>query len=225
MNHMVLQARVKQAGAIAILRRQPIHSVLSVVDALMAGGITAIEVTFDSEGAQELIQSLRRTFGQDLFIGAGTLMTPAQVRQAVEAGADVLLSPHLDVTLVETAASLGAVMIPGIVTPTEIVQATRAGADTLKLFPAGPLGPAYLKDLLGPFHGTSFIPTGGITVDNAADFLRAGAIGVGMGSALVPKHEVEAGDWSSITRRASELMRRIREVQSGVQQETAEKRR
>ncbi len=213
MNDMAVQAWIKRAGAIAILRRQPSNLVLSVVDALMAGGITAIEVTFDSEGAQELIQTLRKTFGKDLFIGAGTLMTPTQVQQAVEAGADVLLSPHFDGTLVEIAASLGAVMIPGIVTPTEIVQATRAGADILKLFPAGPLGPLYLKDLLGPFHGTSFVPTGGITVDNAADFIRAGAIGVGMGSALVPKHEVEAGDWISITQRAFELMRRIREVQ------------
>lgn len=213
MNDMAVQAWIKRAGAIAILRRQPSNLVSSVVDALMAGGITAIEVTFDSEGAQELIQTLRKTFGKDLFIGAGTLMTPTQVQQAVEAGADVLLSPHFDGTLVEIAASLGAVMIPGIVTPTEIVQATRTGADILKLFPAGPLGPLYLKDLLGPFHGTSFVPTGGITVDNAADFIRAGAIGVGMGSALVPKHEVEAGDWISITQRAFELMRRIREVQ------------
>lgn len=201
--------RVKEAGAIAILRKMPATKVLAVADAVIAGGITAVEVTLDSEGAIQAIQYLRGRYGDQILIGAGTIMTTEQVRDAVEAGADVLLSPHFDAALVKAALELGKPMIPGIMTATEVMQAERAGAEVFKLFPAGPLGPSYLKDLLGPFAGKSFVPTGGITVDNAADYIRAGAVAVGMGSSLVPKKDIDAEDWQAITDRSRQFMETI----------------
>jgi len=205
-----LSQRIREAGIIAIFRKLPAHAIPALAEALLDAGIFAIELTVESEGAYEAIRSLRQRYGSDLLIGAGTLMTPNQLAQAVDAGANFLLSPHLDKALLEAAKAHGMPMIPGVVTPTEVVQATAAGADILKLFPAAPLGCAYLKDLLGPFSGRSFIPTGGITAENAGDFIRAGAIAVGMGSSLGTAKEIENHDWPAIQQRVRTALDGVR---------------
>ncbi|WAH41269.1 bifunctional 4-hydroxy-2-oxoglutarate aldolase/2-dehydro-3-deoxy-phosphogluconate aldolase [Alicyclobacillus fastidiosus] len=207
--------RVKSAGVVAIFRKLSPKVVLPLCQAVIAGGAKAVEVTVESEGAFESIRAIRQEYGSQLLIGAGTLMTREEVQQAVEAGADFLLSPHVDAELIETARDLGRPFVPGVATPTEVVQALRLGAEVLKLFPASSLGSAYLRDLLGPFKGTSFIPTGGITVDNAAEFIRAGAVGVGMGSSLASKGEIAHSDWDSIENRVRMAVDRIDAAKNG----------
>ncbi|SFU78292.1 bifunctional 4-hydroxy-2-oxoglutarate aldolase/2-dehydro-3-deoxy-phosphogluconate aldolase [Alicyclobacillus macrosporangiidus] len=207
--------RLCEGGVVAIFRRVDRQHIQPLVEAVVKGGVRAVELTVDSDGAYETIRAIRDAAGADLLVGAGTLMEPEQVDRAVEAGADFLLSPHLDVALLARADRLGAPFIPGVTTPTEIVQARRAGAQVLKLFPAGPLGPAYLKDLLGPFRGVAFLPTGGITPDNAPDYIRAGAPAVGMGSALVDPADVAAGRWEAVTTRVRALVDRVQAAKRG----------
>lgn len=204
--------KIEQAGVVAILRRLPESTLLDVAGALVSGGIQVLEMTLDSPGAYTGISTLRNTYGDNVLIGAGTVMTREQLRGAKDAGAKFMLSPHLDTDLVAYAKELDVVLIPGIATPSEIALAKRAGAEVLKLFPAGPLGTSYLKDLLGPFHGTSFIPTGGITPANARDFIEAGAVAVGMGSSLVPKQDIFSAAWKSIGDRAEQVVRAVSEA-------------
>jgi 2-dehydro-3-deoxyphosphogluconate aldolase/(4S)-4-hydroxy-2-oxoglutarate aldolase len=204
-----IESRIRTVGLIPILRRMPEEQLLALAEAIIAGGAEAIEVTLDSPGAVDAICSLRQRYGGSALLGAGTVMTTEQIEEAIEAGAQFLLSPHLDVSLVHRAKEMGAIFMPGVLTPTEIVQAEGAGVTLMKLFPAGPLGPSYLKDLLGPFRGRAFFPTGGVTPDNVADFIRAGAAGVGMGSALTPADDVARQDWQAITGRVYSVMQRI----------------
>ncbi|QQE77926.1 bifunctional 4-hydroxy-2-oxoglutarate aldolase/2-dehydro-3-deoxy-phosphogluconate aldolase [Alicyclobacillus sp. SO9] len=206
--------RVEEAGVIAIFRKLPPAVIAPLAEALVEAGIRAIELTVESEGAYESIRMIRDRFASDVVVGAGTLMTKDDIAQAVDAGADFLLSPHLDVDLLAAAHELGVPMTPGIATPTEVVQAVHAGAQTLKLFPAAPLGPAYLKDLLGPFKGKQFIPTGGITATNAADFIQAGAIAVGMGSSLATTDEISRQDWAAIQTRVRTALREVHEAKA-----------
>ncbi|QSO51366.1 bifunctional 4-hydroxy-2-oxoglutarate aldolase/2-dehydro-3-deoxy-phosphogluconate aldolase [Alicyclobacillus curvatus] len=203
-------SRLRHAGVIAIFRKLPPESLLPLTEAVFAGGVEAVEVTVESEGAYDGIRKIRKQFGDALLVGAGTVMTVKEVDDAIAAGADFLLSPHLDTELVTHALSLGRPMIPGVMTPTEIVQATRAGAEILKLFPASALGTSFLKDLLGPFKDKLFIPTGGITADNAADFITLGAVGVGMGSSLATNAEIAAKDWTAVTNRVQLAVERVR---------------
>lgn len=198
--------QVQRRGVIAILRRLPEAAVAPVVDALLQGGVTGIEITLDNDHALHTIAWLRSTFGARIQVGAGTVLTAAGLRDAVAAGAQYLLSPHLDVDLLECAADLGCPMVPGVLTPSEVALSKQHGAEVLKLFPAGALGSAYLKDLLGPFHGTAFIPTGGVSDRNAGEFIRAGAVALGAGSSLVTAADVEEGRWACITAKAQALV-------------------
>jgi 2-dehydro-3-deoxyphosphogluconate aldolase/(4S)-4-hydroxy-2-oxoglutarate aldolase len=207
-------ARIREAGVIAVLRRLPPDTAYDIVDALLEGGLKAVELTMDSPAAAEVIAGVRERAGNDLLIGAGTVMTAAQVDEALEAGADFLVSPHLDESLVAKAQEAERLFIPGVMTATEVARAQRAGAEVLKLFPAGSLGPGYLKDLLGPFRGTPFIPTGGITPERVGDYLRAGALAVGVGSALTPATAISQRDWAAIRQLASTLVRQVDEVRS-----------
>lgn len=207
-----IDARLRAVGVIPILRKMPEHQLIELADAVIAGGAGAIEITLDSPGALHAIARLRERFDDRVLVGAGTLMHAAQLPDAVRAGAQFFLSPHLDPSLVRATREAGQTYLPGVLTPSEIVQAEQAGAELMKLFPIGPLGAAYLKDLLGPFHGRSFFPTGGVTPENAADFLRAGAAGIGMGSALLPRDAVERHEWDRITERVRTVLDRVREA-------------
>ncbi len=200
---------LQTVGVIAILRKIPPDDIMPVTDALVAGGIKAVEVTMESIGAQTAIEQIRERYEDHLMVGAGTVMSVQSVDTALAAGAQFLLSPHLDTQVMGYAAEKGVLMIPGVLTPTEIAAAQRAGAIIMKVFPAGSVGISYLKDLLGPFSGSHFLPTGGVTPDNAADFIKAGAIGVGMGSSLIAKNEVLSGNWDAIAHRVRHVLENI----------------
>jgi 2-dehydro-3-deoxyphosphogluconate aldolase/(4S)-4-hydroxy-2-oxoglutarate aldolase len=200
-----IPARLEQSRVVAILRRTDPAAAVATAEALADGGIPTLEVTCDSPGAFEMIRAIDRALGERVLVGAGTVLDASSARAALEAGARFLVSPHVDADLVESFACRGVPWIPGAFTATEVLSAWRAGAVVVKLFPAGSVGPAYLKDLLGPLRHIPLLPTGGVTLDNAASFLQAGAWGLGLGSALVAPDLVAAGRFDELQDRARRL--------------------
>ena len=197
--------RLRAARAIAVVRARSGEEALLIAAALDAAGLGAIELTFTTPGVGEAL-ALARCRYPKLLLGAGTITTEAQLVAAVDAGADFLVSPHLDPALHEAALGTGRLVLPGVMTPGEVAAALRLGAITVKLFPASTVGVAHMKALFGPFPGLQVVPTGGISPAKAPEWLAAGAAAVGLGSELLPKALREAGDWDAITRNAAELL-------------------
>lgn len=202
----------RSARIVAVVRKISPETLPDVVAALVQGGLTAIEVTMESSGAAHSIAALRATYDARVAIGAGTIRTVAQLDEAVQAGADFLVCPHFNPRLMQRASQLGCALVPGVLTPSEIGMALDAGAQVVKLFPAGRMGPEYIKDLLGPFDDLQIMVTGGIGEADAASYIRAGAIAVGMGSSLFPRADMIAGDFSAIAARTRRLLAQIDEV-------------
>jgi 2-dehydro-3-deoxyphosphogluconate aldolase / (4S)-4-hydroxy-2-oxoglutarate aldolase len=178
--------RLRDSGAIAIMRLRDHGLSVEIGNALADAGLTVLEVTLDHPASLDALHALADALPDHVLLGAGTVRRAEQVSQAAAAGARFCLSPHCDPAIVEAALSAGLEPVPGAGTATEVARALDAGAHTVKLFPAGPLGTGYLEALLGPFRGTAFVPTGGIRHDLVAEWLRAGAAAVGLGSDLVP---------------------------------------
>jgi 2-dehydro-3-deoxyphosphogluconate aldolase/(4S)-4-hydroxy-2-oxoglutarate aldolase len=199
-----------QAGrVIAIGRRLAPGSIAQVAAALVAGGVRAFEVTLDSPDAIAAIRELSQRYANGpLLVGAGTVLNLVSAKAAVRAGARFLVSPHTDVELVHWAADQRISIFPGAFTPSEILAAWRAGASAVKLFPASAVGPAYVRELHGPLAEVPLIPTGGVTAENAAAFIAAGAVGVGVGNWLIAD-----GSPDLIRQRSTEL---INAVQSAI---------
>jgi len=175
-------AAVIRSGIVAILRAPTSDGFAAVADVLVGAGITALEVTLTSRGAVEAIAGLRRQLPDTVAVGAGTILTDDDAKAAVDAGATFLVSPILDKPLV---ASSPVPFYPGTSTPTEMYEAYQAGAPLVKLFPAGGLGPRFLRDVRGPLPQIDVMPTGGIKIEDIADWLLAGAKAVGVGSPLI----------------------------------------
>jgi Entner-Doudoroff aldolase len=183
---MTLAATLRQARVLAILRRPDIGEVvIELFDQLYAAGVRAMEVTLDQADAVAALERLVSHAPADVAVGAGTVLTPDLLDATVAAGAAYAVCPHLDPALVERGLAAGLPVIPGVATATEVLAARNAGAEVLKLFPAGPLGIAYLRALRGPFPDVAFLPTGGIKIDDVPGWLDAGAVCVGLGSGLV----------------------------------------
>lgn len=198
---MSLPTRILEERIIPVARGLDASSAPALVKALTAGGIHSLEVTV--EGASGL-EALASVADGDVVVGAGTIVSVSQARRAVEAGARFLVSPHLDVTLLEWAAVSGVPLIPGALTPTEIVTAWSHGPPAVKLFPAQVGGPGYVNSLFGPYPDLRLIPTGGVDGDNAADYLIAGAVAVGVGGWLTAHT-----DLAVVTERATQLKRLV----------------
>ena len=189
------RARIRQRGLIAILRGDfALDEMLRLGEALLAGGVDLLEVTLNSPQALTALPELRQRFGDDLLIGAGTVRWATQVQAALEAGAQFLVSPNYDPDTVMRARGAGLLHLPGVFTPTEAQTAYAAGCSMLKLFPADTVGPAYLKALRAPLDDVEFVPTGGISLDNLAAYVKAGAAAVGLGSQLVGKPGQDANE-------------------------------
>ncbi|MFN8513153.1 MAG: bifunctional 4-hydroxy-2-oxoglutarate aldolase/2-dehydro-3-deoxy-phosphogluconate aldolase [Thermomicrobiales bacterium] len=188
---------------VAILRRTDAAQAVATAEAIYAGGVRAIEVTCDSDGVFDMIRAISDAMGDRMLVGAGTVMDIPTAEKALAAGATYIVSPHTDPELIGAMAARGIPCVPGAFTATEAFTAWRAGATLVKLFPAGPVGPGYIKDLRGPLRQIPFLPTGGVTLDNAGDFIAAGAWGLGIGSALVDGPLVAAGRFDELTRRAA----------------------
>lgn len=201
-------------GAVVILRRLEPQIAVSVSQSIVEGGMGVVELTFDSDGAAESISQLRNQMGDDAVVGAGTVLTVEDVRAAASAGAQFIVAPNTNPDVVRAAAEVGLPIAPGAFSPSEIVSAVHSGAQMVKVFPARALGPKYFTDVLAPLRGHKLMPTGGVSTDNAGEYIRAGAFAVGVGSALMRQEHIDNADWSAISRSAQELSKVINEART-----------
>ena len=204
--------RIEASGVVAVIRLQDGSRLRAVVDALAAGGIIALEVTMTVPRAIELIGEIAPALPDGFLVGAGTVVDPDTARAAVQAGARFIVGPVFRPAVVEAARAAGAAAMPGCFSPTEILAAWDAGADVVKVFPATALGPAYFKDLRGPLPQVRLMPTGGVTIENAGEWIKAGAVAIGVGGALVDPKLVAAGNYAAITDRAKRFIERVRQA-------------
>lgn len=191
--------RIRSTGLIAIMRHTDSRRAIDTADALLAGGIDVVEVTLNSAGALGMLRAIADHFGSRLVVGAGTVLSDQATGEAIDAGARLIVCPHLDEAIVRFAGERDVACIPGGFTPTEIFRAWTIGASMVKVFPAGPVGPRYIRDVLAPLNDIPLVPTGGVSLDNAGDFVRAGAAALGLGSALVDPRVVAAGGFDQLT--------------------------
>lgn len=202
---MTVMERVLEEKVIAIVRGLEPESMQGLCDALLEGGIRLVEVTFDQSRPQswadtaQAIADMGRRYGGDILPGAGTVIRPEQVELAYQAGAKYLVTPTADTQIIRQGKALGLCMFPGALTPTEIAAAHAAGADAVKVFPAGALGPGYLKAVRAPLSHIPLMAVGGVDEKNAADYLAAGAVAIGVGGNLVNKQWIAQGEWERIT--------------------------
>lgn len=197
MNHVVLE-RLSKVGVIAVLRAPSSESAVRAAETLVSEGITGIEVTYSTPDAAAAITRIRANHGDAVYLGAGTVLTKAHAREAVDAGAEFLVSPGIDADVATTMVGLGVPAMLGALTPTEVMRASALGATVVKVFPASLGGPSYLAALRAPFPDVPLMPTGGVNAANLVDWFRAGAVAVGAGGDLVPKALLTAGDWTGI---------------------------
>ena len=203
---------ISQNKVITICRRVYGEDLLKLADALYAGGIKMIEVTFDQadpdciEKTSECIRTLCDRFGDKMMFGAGTVLNAEQVEAAAKAGARYIISPNVDADVIAKTKELGLVSMPSAMTPSEILTAHKLGADIVKLFPAGYLGFGYIKDILGPISHVKLCATGGVTEENWGKYLEFGFAGAGISGRLCDKKCIAAGDFEEITRRAKVFM-------------------
>jgi 2-dehydro-3-deoxyphosphogluconate aldolase/(4S)-4-hydroxy-2-oxoglutarate aldolase len=202
--------RVEACGVVAVIRLQDSSKLRAVVDALAAGGVKALEVTMTVPRAIELIGQIAPTLPPGFVIGAGTVVDADTAQAAILAGARFVVGPVFRPAVIEMCHRHGAAAMPGCFSPTEILTAWEAGADVVKVFPATALGPSYFKDIRGPLPQLKLMPTGGVTLDNAGDWIRAGAVAIGVGTALVDAALVAAGDFAAITGRAGRFVDAVR---------------
>lgn len=206
---------IREKKIIAIVRGVDEDQALAIAKALYEGGITMVEVTFNQKNPDQFvntanaIRAINAELGDKMLVGAGTVTSVELVEMAAAAGAKYIISPDADVEVIKKTRELGLVSLPGAYTPTEAKQAYNAGADMVKLFPCVGDAPAYLKAICAPFNHIPFLAVGGVNADNAADFLKAGAVGVGVGGSLVNKKWADAGEYWRITEEAKKFIKNI----------------
>ena len=202
-------SQIKQHKVIAVVRAAEVSLTRQLALAVASGGMQLIEITWNSAGATELIAQLRVEL-PNCTIGTGTLLNLQQMREAIAAGAQFLFTPHVDPVMIKAAVDIGVPIIPGALSPTEMVTAWSSGATCVKVFPVEAVGGVnYIKSLRGPLGHIPLIPTGGVTLENAKEFLQAGAAAVGLSSQLFPKEFVDAGNWEAIAQKAQNLLQKI----------------
>ena len=206
--------KVSETGIVAIVRGTKPEEAVNIANALYEGGIRAIEVTCNTKGYLGMIEALNAAVGDRMAIGAGTVLTTAAAQLVIDAGAKFILAPNLDPEVVQVVHQCGKLMIPGVTTPSEIVQAARLGVDIVKLFPAGALGPKYLKDVRGPLNNIAIMPVGGINLNNINEFVKAGAYAFGVGGELVDKAAIEAKEYEVLTEKAKAFITTYRQAKN-----------
>lgn len=200
-------------GVIAVIRGPTPDLTLKMVEALVAGGVKGIEITYSTPNAAEVVRNLSQAFGQGIVLGMGTLTEPAQVDDALNAGACFLVSPICEPLLGKSMVASGAPVMIGALTPTEVYQAYKMGSDIVKIFPGSLAGPSYMKALKGPLPHIPMMPTGGVSIANIGEWFAAGAFAVGAGSEMCPPKLAKEGRFDEITARAREFIQAFEESQ------------
>jgi 2-dehydro-3-deoxyphosphogluconate aldolase / (4S)-4-hydroxy-2-oxoglutarate aldolase len=209
-------AEVERAGIVAVIRIKEPEKLRAVVDAISEGGIRALEITMTVPGAVELIRQLAPALPPGFIFGAGTVVDAETVHRVVDAGAQFIVSPVFRRAVIEACQARNVASMPGCFTPTEILDAWDAGADVVKVFPATTLGPGYLKDIHGPLPHVKLMPTGGVTLDNAGDWIRAGAVAVGVGTSLLDAKAIAANDFKQLRANAERIVANVRAAQQAL---------
>jgi 2-dehydro-3-deoxyphosphogluconate aldolase / (4S)-4-hydroxy-2-oxoglutarate aldolase len=211
-----VMAALDASGVVAIIRTENPQALVEVAKSLSRGGVKFIEITMTVPGALQIIREARAELGgTDVYIGAGTVLDAPTAKAAIEAGAQFIVGPGIDVEMIRVCNTYAVPVMPGAFTPTEVIQAWRSGADVVKLFPADIGGPEYLKGLRDPLPQVQLMPTKGINFDTAAAYIKAGAIAVGSGSFLVNKALIAAKDYARLTANAERLTQIVREAKEG----------
>ena len=208
--------RLETTGIVAVIRADSPAQLVDVCRALQAGGVLASEITMTTPGALDAIAAATDQLAGQCLIGVGSVLDGETARAAILAGAQYVVAPTLNQAVIEMAHRYGKPVIPGALTPTEIMAAWQGGADLVKVFPANHFGPTYFKDLLAPMPQLRLIPTGGIDLTNAADWIRAGAACLGVGSALVKKDLIKARDWQALARTAQQFIEIVKQARQPV---------
>ena len=217
MNSGEIRKKILEIGIVPVVRASSAALAARAAEAVASGGIPIIEITMTVPGAVALIAELAQNVGDDVIIGAGTVVNSEWAQQCVDAGAQFLVSPGLDEGMLQFALSKNILVIPGALTPTEIMAATAAGADLVKIFPCGAVGGAkYIKALRGPFPNVAMIPTGGVNLETAADFIRAGAVALGIGGELVSAAAIETANGSRISEMARKFLTIVQQAREEI---------
>src|SRR4030095_7853317 len=200
MNKSDVIQRIKDIGVIPVVRTTSAEEAMQAIDAIREGGVSVLEITMTVPGAVGVIEKVASRYGSQALVGAGTVLDPETARACMLAGAQFVVSPSLDLPTIECCRRYGVAVMPGALTPTEVVQAWSAGADFVKIFPAGALGGAsYIKALKAPLPQIELVPTGGVSLKTAADFIKAGASALGVGADLVDLQAIRDGQANVIT--------------------------
>lgn len=206
--------RVLNCGVVAIIRASSGEQLVNVAKALYEGGIDVIEVTFTVPNVLDIIAAVKKEMGSKILLGAGTVLDTESARMALMAGAEFIVSPTVNVEVIQLCKRYDKLSLPGAFTPTEILTAWEAGADIVKVFPADVGGPNYLKAVHGPLPQIRLLPTGGVDLNTIGDFFAAGACAVGLGSALVEKKAVESGDVARIKSLAEQYVSAVKKARA-----------
>lgn len=215
MDKKVVFDKVKELGLLAVLRGPSEQKTVKAVDALVAGGVKGIEITFSTPNAPAVVKTLVKKYGDDILVGMGTLTESEHIRMAVENGAKFIVSPMFDPALTKEFVSSGLLSMVGCFTPSEVFQAYKLGADIIKIFPGRLAGPKYIKDLKGPLPQIPVMPTGGVDKDNVAEWFKVGVVAVGAGSSLCPKDLVLNEEYSKITEIAKAFVEEVNSCRNG----------
>ncbi len=217
MNIDSLIEKIGEVGVVPVVRAASVDHATRAVDAIREGGISIVEITMTVPNANAVIEAVVRASGKDTLVGAGTVLTADQAKASIDAGAQFVVSPGLSIPVVSTTLAAGKLPVPGALSPTELMSAKAAGAAVIKIFPAGSVGgPKYLKSLLAPFPNAALIPTGGVSLANAAEYIAAGAFAVGVGAELVDPVALREGNTKRIKDAARALLESVRSAKAAI---------
>ncbi len=205
---------IEDCGLIVVVRAESARQAMEIAQAVAQGGISAVEITMTVPDAVSVLKEARKILPQDILLGAGTVLDGKTAQACITAGAEFIVSPVLNLDVVKACRKSGKVVIPGAFTPTEIMAVVRSGADIVKLFPASIGGPELVKDLRGPFPALKLLPTGGVNLENAGQFIRAGAFAVAVGGNIVDKKAVAEGNYAVVTQNARKFVAAVKSARS-----------
>jgi len=215
MNKSEVLNKIREIGVVPVVRASSAEEALRVVDAIREGGVPVLEITMTVPGAVQVIEEIVKRHGNDVLVGAGTVLDPETARACILAGAQFVVSPALNLDTIEMCRRYSIGIVPGALTPTEVITAWQAGADVVKVFPCGAMGGAsYLKSLKAPFPQVDLIPTGGVSLKTAADFIAAGAMALGVGADLVDTKAIKEGNPSKVTEAARQYVEIVRQARA-----------
>lgn len=200
---------IEQTGVVAIMRADSSGQLIEAADAILDGGVVAMEVTMTTPGALKVLEDARGRYGEEVLFGVGSVLDAETARSAILSGAQFVVCPTLDLKTIEICRRYSVPVVPGAYTPTEVLTAWQAGADCVKVFPASFGGPSLIKAILAPLPQVKVMPVGGVNLETTESFIRAGASAVGVGSALISQKLLDSGDFSELTNRARALRKAV----------------